>query len=309
MASPTQWLWVWVNSGSWWWTGRPGLLRFMELQRVGHNWAELNWTELNWTEVIKMYAVVVQLLSCVWLFVTPWTVVRQAPLSSTLSHSLLKFMSVMSVMLSKQLTLCHPLLLLPSVFPSIRVFSNESALHIRWPKHWSFSFNISPSSEYSGLIYFRTDWFDLLAVQGTLKCLLQHPNLKATILWHSAFFVAQFSHPYMTTGKTVALTIRTFVSKVMSLLFNTLSRFVIAFFPRSKCLLIWWLQSLSAVILEPQKIKSATTSIFSPSICHEVMGPNVMTLVLWMSHSYPVKGSINNVKRQTTKSKRPLPLM
>ena len=205
--------------------------------------------------------------------------------------------------------LSHPLLLLPSIFPSIRVFSNESALCIRWQMYWSFSFSIIPSNEYSGLTSFRIDWFDLLEVQGTLKCLLQHHNLKATILWHSAFFVAQFSHPYMTTGKTVALTICTFVSKVMSLLFNTLSRFVIAFFPRSKCLLIWWLQSLSAVILEPQKIKSATASIFSHSICHEVMGPNVMTLVLWMSHSYTVKGSINNVKRQTKKSKRPLPLM
>ena len=179
-------------------------------------------------------------------------------------------MSIESVMPSNQLILCRPLLLLPSVFPSIRVLSNESALCIRWPKCWSFS--ISPSSEYSGLISFRIDWFDLLAVHGTLKNLLLHHNLKATILQCSAFFIVQLSHPYMTTGKTIALTIRTFVSKVMSLLFNVLSSFVIAFLPRSKCLLISWLQSSSAVILETMKIKSAAVSIVSPSVCHEVMG-------------------------------------
>ena len=155
-------------------------------------------------------------------------------------------------MLSDHLILCHPLLLLPSIFPSIRVFSNESALHIRWPKYWSFSFSISPSNEYSGLISFRIDCLDLLAVQGTLKSLLQHHSSKASILWCSAFFMVQLSHPYMTTGKTIALTICTFVSKVISLLFNMLFRFVIAFFPRSKHFLISWLQSLSAVILEPK---------------------------------------------------------
>ena len=151
---------------------------------------------------------------------------------------------------SNHLILCHPLLLTPSIFPSIRVLSHESVLHIRWPKYWSFSFSISPSNEYSGLMYFRMDWLDLLAVQGTLKSLLQHYSSKASLL-HSAFVMVQLSHPYMTTGETVALTIQTFVGLVMSLLFNTLSRFVIAFLSRSKCLLISSLQSPSTVILEP----------------------------------------------------------
>ena len=155
---------------------------------------------------------------------------------------------------SKCLNLCYPLLLLPSIFPSIRVFSNESALRIRWPKYWSFSFNISPSNEHPGKISFRMDWWDLFAVQGTLKSLLQHHSLKASIFWHSAFFMIQFSHPYMTTGKTRALTRRTFVDKVMSLLLNMLSRLVITLLPRSKRLLISWLQSPSAVLLEPPKI-------------------------------------------------------
>ena len=163
---------------------------------------------------------------------------------------LLKLMSTESVMPSNHLTLCHHLLLLPSTFPSIRVFSNESVLPIRWPRYWSFSFNISP---HSGLIPFRMDWLDLLAVQGTLKSLLQHHSSKASILRHLAFFTGQLSHPYMTTGKTIALTRRTFVGKVMSLLFNMLSRLVITFLPRSKHLLISWLQSPSAVILELQK--------------------------------------------------------
>ena len=161
---------------------------------------------------------------------------------------------------SNHLILCRPLLLLPSIFPNIRVFSNESALLIRWPKYWSFSFNISPSNEHPGLISFRMDWLDLLAVQGTLKSILQHYSLKASILRHSAFFIVQLSQPYMTTGKTIALTRLTFIGKVMSLLFNMLSRLVITFLPRSKRLLISWLQSPSAVILEPQKIKSATVS-------------------------------------------------
>ena len=155
---------------------------------------------------------------------------------------------------SNHLILCRPLLLLPSIFPSIRVFSNESTLHIRWPKYWRFSFNISPSNEHSGPISFRMDW--LLAVQGTLKSILQYRNSKASILWHSVFFIVQLSHLYMTTGKTIALTRRTFVRKVMSLLFNMLSRLVITFLPRSKCLLISWLQSPSAVILKPRKIVS-----------------------------------------------------
>ena len=159
-------------------------------------------------------------------------------------------MSIELLMPFNHLILCHPILLLPSVFPGIRVFSNESALHIRWPKYWGFSFSISPSNEYSGLISFRIDWFELLAGQGTLKSVLQHHNLKASILQHSAFFMVQFSQPYMTTGKTIALTRWTFVGKVMSLLFNMLSTLVIAFLPRSKCLLISWLQSPSAVIFE-----------------------------------------------------------
>ena len=165
----------------------------------------------------------------------PWTAARQAPLSSTISPNFLQFMSIESVMLSNHLILCHPLLLLPSIFPHIRVYSHESGLHIRWPKYWSFSFSISPSSEYSGLIFFMIDWFDLLAVQRTLKSLLQHQASKASIPC-SAFFMVQLSHPYMAPVKTIDLTIQTFVSTVMSLLFNTLSRFVIAFLPRSKCL-------------------------------------------------------------------------
>ena len=177
---------------------------------------------------------------------------------------------------SNHLILCHPFLLPPSVFPSITVFSNESVIRIRWPKYWSFSFSINPSNEHPGLISFRMDWLDLLAVQGTLKSLLQHHSSKASVLRHSAFFIVQLSHPYMTTGKTIALTRQTFVGKVMSLLFNTLSRLVVTFLPRSKCLLISRLQSPSAVILEPPKIKSATVSTVSPSICHEVMGPDAM---------------------------------
>ena len=189
---------------------------------------------------------------CVWLFATPWTAACQASLSITNSWSLHKLMSIELVMPSNHLILCHPLLLLPSISPSIRIFSDESALRIGWPKDWTFSFNISSSNEYSGLISFRMDWLDLLAVQGTLKSLLQHHSSKASILQRSAFFIVQFSHPYMSTGKTTAFTRWTFVGKVMSLLLNMLSRLVITF-PRSKRLLISWLQSSSAVILEPPK--------------------------------------------------------
>ena len=194
-------------------------------------------------------------------------------------QSLLKLMSIESVMPSIHLILCCPLILTPLIFPSIRVFSDESVLHIRWPKYWSFNFNISSSSEHSGLISFKMDWLDLLAVQWTLKCLLQHHSSNASILRHSAFFIVQLLHPYMTTGKNIALKRRTFVGKVMSLLFNVLFRLVITFLPRSKCLLISWLQSLSALILEPPKIKSATVSTVSPSIYHEVMGLDAMILV------------------------------
>ena len=213
----------------------------------------------------------VQLLGHVPLFAT-----HQASLSITNSRSLLKLMSIEPVMLSNHLILCHPLILLPSIFPSIRVFSNESALCIRWPKYWSFSFRISPSNEHSGLISFRMDWLDLLAVQGTLKSFLQHHSSKESILLHA--------HPYMTTGKTIALTRQTFVDKVMSLLFNMLFILVITFLPRSKHLFISWLQSLpSTMILEPKKIKSATVSTASLSICHEVMGPDAMIFVFCFS--------------------------
>ena len=181
----------------------------------------------------------VQLLSCVRLIVTPWIAAHQASLSITNSRSPPNPKSIESVMPSNHLILYHPLLLLPSIFPSIRVFSNESVLGIRWPKYWSFSFSINPSNEHTGLISFRIDWIDLLAFQGTLKNLLQHHSSKASILWHSTFFRVQLSHPYMTTGKTIALTIWIFVGKVMSLLFNMLSRLVIAFLPRSKRLSTW----------------------------------------------------------------------
>ena len=207
----------------------------------------------------------VQSLSRVWLFMTPWIAACQDSLPFTISRSLLKFISIESLMPSSHLNLCHPLLLLPSIFPSLKVFSNELALRIRWPKYWSFSFSISPSNEYLRLFSFRIDWFDLLSVQETLKSLLQHHSSKASILWHSAFFMIQLSHPYMTARKTIAVTVvfsLTFVGKVTSLLFNTLSRFVMAFLPRSKHFLISWLQSASAVILEPRKIKSVTFPLF-----------------------------------------------
>ena len=220
--------------------------------------------------------------SVVWLFATPWTAARQTSLIITNSQSLLKLMSIALVMPSNHLILCHPLLL-PSIFPRNRVFSKESVLHIRWPKYQSFSFRISASNEYSGLISFRMDWLNLLAVQGTLKSLLQHHSSKASIRQCSAFFIVQLSHPHMTTGETIALTRRTFVGKVMSLLFNVLSRLVIAFLPRSKCLLISWLHLPSAVIWEPKKIKSLPVSIVSLSICHEVMGSDAVILVFWMS--------------------------
>ena len=190
---------------------------------------------------------------CVWLFATPKTAARQASLSITNTQRLPKLMSIETVMPSNHLILCRPLLHPPSIFPSIRVFSKESALRIRWPKYWSFRFNISPSNEHPGLISLRMDWLVLLAVQGTFKGLLQHHSSKASILWHSAFFIVQLSHPYTTTGKIIALTRWTFVEKVMSLLFNMLSRLVITFLPRSKRLLISWLQSPSAWFWSPEK--------------------------------------------------------
>ena len=204
----------------------------------------------------------VQSLSPVHLFPTPWTAARQDSLSITNSLSLLKLMPVELVMPSSHLILCCPLLLLPPIPPRFRVFSNESALHIGWPKYWNFSFSISPSNEHPGLISFRMDWLDLLAVQGTLKSLLQHHSSKASILRCSAFFTVQLSHPYMTTGKTIALTRWTVVGKVMSLLFNMLYRLVINILPRSKRLLISWLQSPSAVILEPKKVSLTLLPLF-----------------------------------------------
>ena len=207
----------------------------------------------------------------------------QASLSITNFQTLLKLMSIESVMPSNHLILCHPLLL-PSILPTIRVFSNESVLCIRWPKYWSFS--ISPSNEYSGLISFSMDWLDFFAVQETLKSLLQHHSLKASILWRSAFFIVQLSHLSMTTGKTIALTRQTFVSKVKSLLFNMLCRLVTAFLLRKTRLFIPCLQSPSSVILEPKKIKSAIPSTFSPYICHGVVGLDAMMIVYWMLRGF-----------------------
>ena len=252
---------------------------FGEKGTLLHCWWECRLMKLLlWTVSVSS----VQSLSHIWLFATPWTSAFQASLSITNSQNLLRLMSIELVMPSNHLILCCPHLLPPSIFPSIGVFLNESALCIRWPKYWSFSFNIRPSNEYSGQISLRIDWFDLLAVQGTLKSLLQHHSLKTSILQRSAFFIVQLSHPYMTTGKTTALTRWTFVSKVMSLLFNMLSKLVIAFLPRSKHLLILCLQSSSALNLEPKKIKTVNVYIVSPSICHEVMGPDAMILVFWM---------------------------
>ena len=199
------------------------------------------------------------------------------PCPSPASQSLLKLISIKSVMPYNHLILFYPLYLLPSISPSIKVFSNESVLPIRWPKYWSFSTN--PSYEYSGVISFRMDWLDLLAVQRTLKSLLQHHSSKASVLQHSAFFIVQLSQPYMTTGKTIALTRQTFVGKVVSLLLNMQSGLVIAFLPSSKGLLISWLQSPSTVIWEPKKIKSVTVSTVCPYICHEVIEPDAMIFV------------------------------
>ena len=217
----------------------------------------------------------VQSMSRVQLFATPWTAARQASLSITNSQSLLKLMSIESVIPSNHLILCRPPLLLPSNFPSIGVFSDELVLCIRWPQYWSFSFSISPSNEHPGLISFRMDWLDLLAVQGTFKSLLQHHSSKASILQASVFIIVPLSHSYMTAGKTIAMTRWTFVGKVMSLLFNMLSRLIITFLSRIKHLLISWLQSPSAVILEPKKITSLIVSLVSPSR----MGLDTMILI------------------------------
>ena len=196
-------------------------------------------------------------------------------------------MSIESEMSSNHLLLCHSLFVLPSIFPGVQVLTNEWLLHISCPKYWSFSYSTSPSIEYSGLISVRIDWFHLLSVQGTLKSLLQHHSSKASILWHSALFMAQLSQLYLTSWKTIALTRWTFVGKVMSLLFNMLSRLVITFLPRSKRLLISWLRSPSAVILESKKIKLVTVSIISLYLCHEVMWPDAMIFIFWMLSCKP----------------------
>ena len=252
-----------MDRGAWWATAH----------RVKKNQTWLKWLTKKKKKVLVVYwhhnsAQSVQSLSRVWLFVTPWTAARQASLSITNSQSLPKLMSIESVMTSNHLILWHPLLLPPSIFPSIKVFSKESVLPsslrsffflvcslVRWPKYWSFSINISPSNEHSVLISFRMDWLDLLAVQGTLKSLLQHHSSKTSILLRSDFFIVQLSHPYITTGKTVALMRQTFIGQVMSLLFNMQSKLVITFLPRCKHLLISWLWSPFVVILEPPKIK------------------------------------------------------
>ena len=242
------------------------------------------WAQKEPTSTSVQFSSVTQ--SCPTLS-TPWITACQFFLFITNSWSLSKPMSIELVMPSSHLILCHPLLFLPSILPSIRVFSNESTFHMRWLKYWSFSFSISPSNEYPGHISFRMEWLDLLAVQGTLKG-LQHHSSKASIFQCSAFFTVQLSHPYMTTGKTIALTRLTFVGSVMSLLFNMLSRLVITFLPRSKHLLISRLQSLSAVILEHKKIKSDTVSTISPSMFHEVMGLDAMILVFWILRFKPM---------------------
>ena len=223
----------------------------------------------------------VQSLSHVRLFVTPWIAARQASLSITVSRSSLRFTSIESVMPSSILSSVIPFSSCPQSLLTSESFP-MSQLCMRWPKYWSFSFSIIPSKKIPGLISPKLDWLDLLTVQGTLRSLLQHHSSKTSILWHSAFFTVQLSHPYMTTGKTIPLTRWTFVDKVMSLFFNMLSRLVITFLPRSKCLSISWLQSPSAVILEPKKIKSDTVSTVSPSISHEVMGPDAMIFIFWM---------------------------
>ena len=237
-----------VQSLSHWTTMEIPLIYFKKCKKKSTNNNKYQWNNNIWF----FYVSSVQFsCSVVSDSAIPWTTAHQASLSVTNSQSLLKLMSFESVMPSNHLILFHPPLLLPSIFPSIRVFSNEPALCITWPKYWSFSFNISPSNEHSGLISFRMDWLDLLAIQGTLKSLFQHHSSKPSILHHSTLFIVQLSHPYMATGKTVALTRRTFVGKVMSLLLNMLSSLVITFLPRSKHLFMSWLKSPSAVILEP----------------------------------------------------------
>ena len=308
----TQWRWVWASSGGgegqgrlachspWdgkesdtteWLNNKPTACKYMNLEAWTlflHSISSGESVLCVWTcHLGSLTFISVQSLSCVQLFATPWITALQASLSITNSRSSLRLMSIESVMPSSHLIFCHPLLLLPPIPPSIRVFSNESTLRMRWPKYWSFSFSISPSNEHPGLISFRMDWLDLLAIQGTLKSLLQHHSSKASILWCSAFFKVQLSHPYMTTGKTIALTRWTFVGKVISLLLNMLSRLVITFLPRSKRLLISWLQSPSAVILEPPKIKSDTVSTVYLPICHEVRGLDSMIFVFWMLNFKP----------------------
>jgi len=273
------------------WSGLP-------LPKEDHKYILISVSQRHWFGSVQSF-------SCVCLFATPWTEAHQASLSITISRSLLKLMSTGSVHDAIQPSHLHrPLLLLPSIFPSIRAFSSESVLCIRWPKYWRFSFNLSLSNAYSGLISFRIDWFDLLAVQGTLKSLFQHQSSKASVLGCLAFLMVQFSHPYMTIGKTIAVTIRNFVDRVMSLLFNVLSKFVIAFLPRIKCLLVSWLQSPFVVILEPKIIKFVTVSIVFPSIWHEVMGPDAKIFIFWILSFKPAfsLSSFTFIKRRFSSS-------
>ena len=273
------------------WMEEPGGLLFTGLQRVEHNWSDsacmhyffkvnifFRFLSKNYKNTPIFFS---QLSSVAQSYPTLWDPMNCSTPGLPVHYQLPESTQSHAHWVSDAIQVSHPLSS-PSP-PALNLSQHQglfkSALHIRWPKYWSFSFNISPSNEHPGLISFRMDWLDLLAVHGTLKSLFQHHTSKASILWRSAFFIVQLSHPYMTTGKTIALTRWTFVGKVMSLLFNTLSRLVITFLPRSKCLLISWLQSPSAVILEPRKIKSATVS---PSICHEVMGQDAMILIFWM---------------------------
>ena len=261
-----------------WWAVEIKLLRS---QRRVHTWCETDAERLGRTLTMFPAKSSVQFSSIALSRPTLCNPMDCSKPGFPVHHHLLKLSQSHVHWVGDAIEPSHPLsspLLLPSVFPSIRVFSNESILYIRWPKYWNFSFSISPSNEYLGQISFRIDWFDLLAAQGTLKNLLQHHSSKASTLWHSAFFIVQLSHPYMTAGKNIVLTRWTLVSKVTSLLFNMLSRVVIAFLPRSKHLLISWLQSPSSVIFEPKKVKSVTVSIVSSALCYEVMGLDAMIL-------------------------------
>ena len=271
----------------------------MRTYRVSGTWDEMlnNGDRVSSLPELRDQFSSVQSLSCVWLFVTPWTAAHQTSLFITNSWSLLRLMSIESSMASNQLIFCHPPFLLPSIFPTIRAFP-MSQLFVSGGQITGASASASVLSKNIQGWFSRIEWVDLLAVQGTLKCLLQHHSSKASILWQSAFFRVQLSHPYMTTGKTIALTRWTFLGKAMSLLFNMLSRLVITFLPRSKRLLISWLHWPSTVILEPKKIKTDTVFTVSPSVCHEVVGLDAMILVFWMLSVKPTFSVSSNFHRE-----------